>query len=108
MFKKLNLVPRSHPVMEYHNRHPLSRLMLQVSIGSNSVRKWLSALLRISGDILSPLGLKRSSYYAYSAIHTINYFAGIRDEMGGLKEFVRGVQQSRLSTGSEPDPGRNS
>jgi hypothetical protein len=99
MFKKLRLVPRSHPVTEYHHRHPLSRLMLQISIGSDTVRKWLSEVLRIGGDTLSFLHLRRLSYYAYSAIHTINYFAGIRDEMGGLKKFVRGVQRSRLLTG---------
>ena len=98
-FKKLNLPPSSQPVVQYHKRHSLNRLMLQISIGSNSVRKWLSEVLRIGGDTLSFLHLRRLSYYAYSAIHTINYFAGIRDEMGGLKEFVRGVHHSRPLTG---------
>jgi glycosyltransferase involved in cell wall biosynthesis len=106
MFKKLNLLPPSHPVMEYHNRHRLSRLMLQISIGSDSVRNWLSEVLRLCGDTLSFLHLKRLSYYAYSAIHTINYFAGIRDEMGGLKEFVRGVQHSRFLIGPECEVDR--
>jgi glycosyltransferase involved in cell wall biosynthesis len=101
MCNKLNLVSRSHPAMEYYQRHPLSRLMLQISIGSDNVRKWLSEVLRICGDTLSFLRLEGLSYYAYSAIHTINYFAGIRDEMGGLKEFVRAVQHSRPESEAE-------
>jgi glycosyltransferase involved in cell wall biosynthesis len=100
MFKKLNVVSHSHPVMEYHRRHPLSRLMLRFSIGSDSVRKWLSQVLRICGDTLFFLHCKRLCYYAYSAIYTINYFAGIRDEMGGLTEFTRELQHGCLN-GSE-------
>jgi glycosyltransferase involved in cell wall biosynthesis len=96
MVKKLNLLPASHLVMEYHQRHPLSRLMLQISIGSDTVRWWLSQALRICGDFSSYLYFRSLSYYAYSAIYTINYFAGIRDEIGGLQEFARGVQRSRF------------
>jgi glycosyltransferase involved in cell wall biosynthesis len=101
MFKKLNLFPPSDLVAEYHHRHPLSRLMIQISIGSDSVRWWLSQALRICGDFSSYLYFRRLSYYAYSAIYTINYFAGIRDEIGGLKEFARGVQRNRFLNSSE-------
>jgi GT2 family glycosyltransferase len=91
-FKKLNLLPSFHPVGHYYKRHPLNRLMLQISIGSDSLRAWLSKVLRICGDIFFSLHFKRLSYYSYSAIHTINYFAGVRDEMGGLKQFIQGLQ----------------
>jgi GT2 family glycosyltransferase len=91
-FKKLNLPPSSHPVVHYYTRHPLSRLVLRISIGNDGVRRWLSEILRICGDILFFLRFPGLTYYAYSAIHTINYFAGVRDEMGGLGEFMRGLQ----------------
>jgi glycosyltransferase involved in cell wall biosynthesis len=97
-FEKLNLLSLSHPVVHYYKRHPLNRLMVQVSIRSDGLRKWLSEILKICGDVSFSLRLKRLSYYAYSAIHTINYFAGVRDEMGGLKEFIRRLQTWRTKT----------
>jgi GT2 family glycosyltransferase len=106
-FKKSSLPASSHPVVDYYKRHPLNRLMLHISIGSDGLRQWLSKVLRICGDILFSLHLRRLSYYAYSAIHTINYFAGIRDEMGGLQEFIRGLQNRRLSYGSDCSANKN-
>ena len=81
--------------------------MLHISIGSDILRQWLSKVLRICGDLLFSLHLKRLSYYAYSAIHNINYFAGIRDEMGGVQEFIRELQNGRLSHGSDHRANEN-
>ena len=99
-FQKLEQPPRLHPILDYHSRHPLNRFLILVSIGSDRTRRPLSAVLRIGGVVLAAAGLGHLAWYAYSAIHSINYFAGMRDAVGGVRAFSR--QLGRQSATAPP------
>jgi GT2 family glycosyltransferase len=68
--------------LEFHDRHPLTRLAVRVSVGRAAVRAAVVSALRATLRIADAAGLDRAASASLSAIFNVLYWQGVADELG--------------------------
>ena len=82
---------------EFHNRHPLTRLLVRACLGRNRQTRSAIALLRMASTTAASIGAHGLSRIALSGIHNIRYWEGVADEMGGAAPARRFIAAARVS-----------
>lgn len=79
----------------YHDRHVLNRAVIRLAIMRPWLERALSSTLASIGLSTYSMRLERVSYFAFSALWNILYWAGVRDGFRGNQAFLRIVRRTR-------------
>ena len=79
----------------FHDRHPLTRLLLRLGLGSRDRERALRGALLATGARAHALGLGTASAAAFSACANLLYWSGVRDALRDNREFWRLVRATR-------------